>query len=89
MIRPAAFGFNEETAESNFFQSQSSLSKEEVQQKAIQEFDEMVQLLKAHEIDVIVFDDTSEPPKPDAIFPNNWISTSPAGTYFYFSNVCR
>ena len=80
MIRPAAFGFNEETAESNFFQSKISLSKEELQQNAIEEFDETVQLLKKHDIDVIIFDDTKDPAKPDAIFPNNWISTSPDGS---------
>lgn len=84
MIRPAAFDFNEETAVSNSFQSKLSLSKEELQQKAVQEFDEMVQLLKSHNIDVIVFDDTKEPTKPDAIFPNNWISTSPSGIISVF-----
>ena len=84
MIRPAAFCFNKETAESNFFQSDSSLDKEEIQQKALFEFDEMVQQLKAHDINVIVLDDTKEPPKPDAIFPNNWFSTSPNGIISVF-----
>ena len=84
MIRPAAFGYNEETAESNSFQSKLSLSKEEVQQKALEEFDAMVQLLKEHDIDVIVLDDTKEPIKPDAIFPNNWFSTSPNGIVSIF-----
>jgi hypothetical protein len=84
MIRPAAFGFNEETAGSNFFQTNISLRKEEIQQKAIEEFDAMVQLLKSHDIDVIVFDDTKEPIKPDAVFPNNWFSTSPDGIVSIF-----
>jgi hypothetical protein len=84
MIRPAAFGFNEETAVNNYFQSRSGTSKEELQQKAEQEFDKMVQTLRKHDIDVMVIDDTKEPPKPDSIFPNNWLSTSPDGIVSVF-----
>jgi hypothetical protein len=84
MIRPAAFGFNEETAVNNFFQSNPSVSQEQLQQKAIKEFDNMVQVLKSHDINVIVIDDTKEPVKPDAIFPNNWLSTSPEGIISVF-----
>ena len=79
MIRPAAFGYNPETAFNNYFQSPSSLSREDIQLSAIKEFDNMVRLLKKHEINVMVMDDTPEPAKPDAIFPNNWFSTSPEG----------
>ena len=39
----------------------------------------MVQELRKHDINVIVIDDTKEPVKPSAIFPNNWLSTSPEG----------
>jgi hypothetical protein len=84
MIRPAAFGFNEETAVNNYFQSTSSISPEHLQQKALREFDNMVEVLKSHGIGVIVFDDTPEPAKPDAIFPNNWLSTSPDGILAVF-----
>ena len=84
MIRPAAFGFNEETAVNNFFQSNPSVSPELIQQKALQEFNNMVGLLKSHDISVMVIDDTSEPIKPDAIFPNNWITTSPEGIIALF-----
>ncbi len=84
MIRPAAFGFNEETAVNNFFQSNSDVSKEELQQKALKEFDNMVALLRSHDIEVMVVDDTIEPAKPDAIFPNNWLSTSPDGRVSVF-----
>ena len=79
MIRPAAFGYNPETADNNFFQSKPSLSSKELQQAALNEFDNMIKLLKENHIDVIVFDDTPDPVKPDAIFPNNWLSTSPQG----------
>ena len=84
MIRPAAFGFNEETAANNYFQTNPGISKEVLQQKALVEFDNMVQLLRNEEIDVLVIDDTKEPRKPDAIFPNNWLSTSPNGTVSVF-----
>jgi len=79
MIRPAAFGYNHETAVNNYFQTETSLSCDELQQAALNEFDNIVTQLKKHDIDVIVIDDTPEPVKPDAIFPNNWFSTSPSG----------
>ena len=84
MIRPAAFGFNEETAYNNFFQSKPSISKDKLQLKALQEFENMVKTLESHDINVIVIDDTKEPVKPDAIFPNNWLGTSPEGIISVF-----
>lgn len=84
MVQPAAFGFNEETAANNYFQSNPGIDKKQLQQKALAEFDNMVQTLRQHDITVWVIDDTSEPAKPDAIFPNNWLSTSPSGTVAVF-----
>ncbi len=84
MVRPAAFGFNAETAANNYFQSNPDISKDELQQKALAEFDNMVQTLRSHDINVLVIDDTKEPAKPDAIFPNNWLSTSPHGIVSVF-----
>ena len=84
MVRPAAFGFNEETAANNYFQTNPKISKEEIQQKALTEFDNMVQTLRSHNINVLVIEDTKEPAKPDAIFPNNWLSTSPNGIVSVF-----
>lgn len=84
MVRPAAFGFNVETAANNYFQSNPGIDKKQLQQKALAEFDNMVQTLRQHDITVWVIDDTSEPAKPDAIFPNNWLSTSPSGTIAVF-----
>ena len=74
MVRPAAFGFNTQSAESNAFQVDEVDDPSSVQQKALQEFDRMVDLLRSHDIDVHVLDDTPVPVKPDAVFPNNWIS---------------
>jgi hypothetical protein len=84
MVRPAAFGFNAETATNNYFQTNPDISKEELQQIALVEFDNMVQTLRTHHINVFVIDDTKEPAKPDAIFPNNWLSTSPTGIISVF-----
>lgn len=84
MVRPAAFGFNAETATNNFFQSNPAIGKEKVQEQALAEFDNMVQTLRGHGIEVLVIEDTREPAKPDAIFPNNWLSTSPNGILTVF-----
>src|SRR4051812_21239017 len=73
MIRPASFGFNEQTAESNAFQQKNTQSQE-TQQKALQEFDAFANILKSKGVNVIVIEDTHEPQKPDAVFPNNWVS---------------
>lgn len=76
MVRPANFGFNPETAVNNSFQTiDEEYSKKELSKIAIEEFDSMVQLLRSHGIEVLVWEDTANPVKPDAIFPNNWFST--------------
>jgi len=79
MIRPAAFGFNPETAQTNVFQKQASDFSDEIHEKALAEFDNMVNLLKKEDLNVMVIDDTIDPYKPDAIFPNNWITTHQEG----------
>ncbi len=79
MIRPAAFGFNTQTAASNAFQQSANDHAETIQQRAWDEFNRMVDLLESHDIDVHVFDDSSTVLKPDALFPNNWISFHPDG----------
>ncbi len=73
MIRPASFGFNEQTAGSNAFQNRAA-GEQQLQTKASAEFDGFVKILRDNDVNVIVVDDTVEPAKPDAIFPNNWIS---------------
>jgi len=75
MIRPAHFGFNPETALNNKFQNNvSEISAAEVNQKAIAEFDNMVSLLQKSGIEVYIHNDDPLIVKPDAIFPNNWIT---------------
>ncbi|MGI9515479.1 MAG: citrulline utilization hydrolase CtlX [Pirellulaceae bacterium] len=80
MIRPANFGFNVETAASNAFQQQMSDSDPaSVAQLGLQEFDQTVKTLRENGIDVLVLDDSADPVKTDAVFPNNWISTHEGG----------
>ena len=75
MIRPVAFRFNEETAVNNYYQKVlEGVSASQVQNRALEEFDTFVALLRSKAIDVVVIEDTIEPSTPDSIFPNNWIS---------------
>jgi hypothetical protein len=79
MIRPAGFESNPLTAASNRFQTEISSSPEQQQAAALLEFDGLVAALREGGVEVIVIDDTPEPHTPDAIFPNNWISTHADG----------
>lgn len=81
MVRPAGFVFNAETATSNSFQTADEAgTSEAVSAKALQEFDNMVLKLKEKGINIIVMHDTPTPLKPDAIFPNNWVTFHHNGT---------
>ncbi|QJD78926.1 citrulline utilization hydrolase CtlX [Spirosoma rhododendri] len=81
MIRPVRFGFNDQTADSNTFQDSeiAAQTKDVAQNDARQEFDDMVQQLRASGVEVLVYDDTDEPYTPDSIFPNNWVSFHASG----------
>lgn len=75
MIRPVAFRMNEQTAVNNYYQKVlNDLTPANVNEKAQQEFDAFVGLLRQNGVTVIVVDDTIDPDTPDSIFPNNWIS---------------
>ncbi len=81
MVRPAHFGYNTQTAGNNAFQTNDqSISPDEISAKARKEFDGFVDKLRAVGVDVIVVEDTDEPLKLDAVFPNNWFSTHQDGT---------
>jgi len=82
MIRPVSFSFNAQTAVNNAFQSNSNV--EDAQQRALDEFDQFVNLLRKNGVDVIVVDDTREPHTPDSIFPNNWVSFHRDGTLLLY-----
>ncbi len=81
MVRPHMFGYNEQTAASNAFQRNAS---QPVHDKAIVEFDTLVQSLRDSGIQVLVSQDPGTPLTPDSLFPNNWISTHQDGTVFLY-----
>jgi hypothetical protein len=80
MIRPAHFGSNPETAATNAFQRALPEGPAELLRRARVEFDALAGELRAHGVKVHVFDDTPEPVKLDALFPNNWVSFHAGGT---------
>jgi len=72
MVEPVAFGFNAETAVTNRFQQedrgQGAASAARAEAKGL------AAALRAAGIAVALAADTAQPPKPDAVFPNNWLS---------------
>lgn len=75
MIRPVAFAMNAETAKDNHYQNQKAgVSGNQAQEAALKEFDGFVEKLRTAGVKVMVVEDTAEPPTPDSIFPNNWVS---------------
>jgi len=84
MIRPSRFYPNPETAADNAFQRSADRDANALTMMARKEFDAAVQTLRAAGINVHVFEDTTEPEKPDAVFPNNWFSTHHDGRVALF-----
>ena len=76
MVRPKNFGFHAEAARSNVFAtgSDSDLNS------ALREFDGVVDALTGAGVEVLLLDDTADPAKPDAVFPNNWVTFHADGT---------
>ena len=79
MVRPANFGFNPETAQNNFYQQRDGRGLEEINALAQREFDGLAESLMAKGINVLLIEDTADPRKTDAVFPNNWFSTHSDG----------
>jgi hypothetical protein len=80
MVRPAGFGCNPQTAESNAFQAKPDLAAEDLQGVALREFHGLAEALERAGVEVLIAPDSAQPPKPDAIFPNNWVSFHHDGT---------
>lgn len=79
MVRPAACGSNPETAVSNAFQRLSVTDPVADREAVAAEFDGCVDVLRSAGVNVLVLEDSEEPAKPDAVFPNNWFSTHADG----------
>jgi hypothetical protein len=81
MVRPDAFGYNPETAATNTFQRPQDLANDAAAvASARAEFERLAQALGSEGISVCAVDDTPHPAKPDAVFPNNWLSFHDDGT---------
>lgn len=78
MVRPARFAFNAETAVTNRFQRETGA--EDLAARALAEFDAMAAALASEGVNVCVAQDSPQPHKPDAVFPNNWVSFHADGT---------
>lgn len=93
MVRPANFGYNEETAANNAFQTkETTLTNLEIKNKAVLEFDGLVQKLMDAGVNIYLIEDIPSPVNPDAVFPNNWVSFHENGTvitYPMFAPVRR
>jgi hypothetical protein len=80
MIRPASFGINSQTPSFNTGQHDAAQGRADATAGSLEEFDRMVDVLSLHEIAIYVVTDTVSPVKPDAVFPNSWISFHEDGT---------
>lgn len=74
MVRPSVFYANPQTATNNFFQKTTHENTLLTGQKAQQEFDALVAVLRAVGVRVYVWQNPADSETPDAVFPNNWIS---------------
>ena len=94
MVRPQAFGYNPETAATNTFQQRAERPSGADGAAAVAraEFERLAAALASEGVSVCAVDDTAQPVKPDAVFPNNWLSFHADGTlvlYPMFSPVRR
>lgn len=80
LVRPAAFGWNRDTAASNAFQARAAGPTAGVHERALAEFDEARRRIADAGARTVVVEDTPLPAKPDAVFPNNWLSFHGDGT---------
>jgi hypothetical protein len=89
MIRPADFRSNPETLASNAFQSNSTVEPAAGKQTAVGECERLAAALDEAGVRVHLYDDSAVPSKPDAVFPNNWISFHRDGTVVLYPMLSR
>jgi hypothetical protein len=80
MVRPASFGYNPETAATNTLQQRPSSATGAEAALAREEHGALARALASEGVEVCLVEDTPEPKKPDAAFPNNWVSFHEDGT---------
>ncbi len=92
MVRPKHFGFNAETALNNEFQNRTGEDQSSITERVQLEFDHFVQKIREAGVYVEVIEDRDDIASPDAVFPNNWLTTHPNGaliTYPMFAENRR
>lgn len=87
MIRPVVAMPNPQTLASNAFQT--SVTPRHALPAIQREFDGAVEQLLGHGINVTVIQDVPWPETPDAMFPNNWFSTTPNGRHYLYSMLAE
>ena len=80
MVRPRAFGYNPETALTNTFQRPREHADGDAAALARQECAQLARALESEGVTVCSAEDSALPVKPDAVFPNNWVSFHEDGT---------
>lgn len=84
MVSPASFAFDQQTAVSNKFQVMLTVESSTVTARAMREFRSAVATLRHAGVNVIVHAGDPVDNRPNAVFPNNWISTWPDGRVFTY-----
>lgn len=82
MIKPTGFVPNVETMSSNVFQEKAIEDLKSITSKAIEEFNNAVEVLRNENVEVLVIDDGNTQ-NPDAVFPNNWFATLDNNLYLF------
>lgn len=72
MIRPSGFAPNPQILAT--YGGRPAAIPADLQQRALKEFEALVHLLRANDINVLVFEDVERNPSPDALFPSDWVS---------------
>ncbi|MFN2420567.1 MAG: arginine deiminase-related protein [Gemmatimonadota bacterium] len=83
MVEPIGFGANPETALDNAFQAPAEGDPAVVEARAREEFRALRAALDSRGIEVVTFAPNGALP-PDAVFPNNWFSTHPSGSWILY-----
>ncbi len=81
MISPDHFGFNPETAVTNYFQNIPDQAAEITRQNALAEFAGLRQVLESHGVQVLSMPSRDDIATPGATFPNNWFLTFPTANH--------
>ena len=62
----------------------TDLTDEQIQERALSEFNRIVEKLQNIGVNVVIIEDTKSSDTPDSIFPNNWMSSHTNGIICLF-----